>query len=62
MYNLTVLILVTQAVFMEQDKPRFQIRAHEEHQFLYGKDPDGKDKSPFSDFKYKPEELKDKDK
>jgi len=38
------------------------VPAHEEHQFLFDKDPDGKEKSPFADFKYTPEVLKDKEK
>ena len=34
--------------------PNFQILAHEEHQFLYERDPEGKEKSVFADFDYQP--------
>lgn len=44
------------------DKPKFQIQAHDENQFLFERDADGKEKNIFADFNYKPSSLKDKEK
>jgi hypothetical protein len=57
-----IIMLVTASVMIENLHPKFEILGHEEDQFLFDKDPEGKEKNVFADVTYKPRAIKEADK